>query len=215
MPTREAVLAENLCEAKHLWIRNGLSPGKAAAYARWIRTFRRYCQERGWEELQQLTLEGARSCAEWYARKRQMRWAPARTSAGTALHAWSNALVTLGISVPTWKAIDPLPTVRAPIVREFIEYRRKHTGVSAGTLRQDQSTSMEFLECLRRRKRTCHTVRIPDVDAFVVRLQRRMDVSTVGRELCSVRALLRFLVTPGEGSFRSSFVIRRGSPPSP
>jgi CheY-like chemotaxis protein len=34
-----------------------------------------------WEELRQLTLEGARGFAEWYACKRRMRRAPARTSA--------------------------------------------------------------------------------------------------------------------------------------
>jgi hypothetical protein len=96
--------------------------------------------------------------------------------------------------VPTWRAVDPLPTVRVPIVRQFIEYRRKHAGVSVRTLRQDQSTSLEFLECLRRRKRTCRTVRLPDVDAFVVRLQRRMNVATVGRELCSVRALITLVM---------------------
>jgi integrase/recombinase XerD len=70
-----------------------------------------------------------------------------------------------------------------------------------GTLHNDQSTSVEFLEFLRRRKRTCRTVRLPDVDAFVARLRRRMGVVAVACQLCSVRALLRFLHVSGRLRF--------------
>ena len=153
------------------------------------------------KELEQLTLSQVRGFAEWYSRKRRIRQLVVRASARSALHAWSDALAALEISVPVWKPRAPPPVVRNPIVREFVEYRRRHAGVSAGTLQQDQSTSLEFLGFLRRRKRTCRTVRLPDVDAFVVRLRRRMDVGTVARELCSVRALLRFLHVSGRLRF--------------
>ena len=195
------MLDRNLQAVTHLWIRNGLKSSAVAIYCRWIRIFRRYCEERRLKESQQLTLSGARRFAEWYSRRRRIRQLVTRASAQSALHAWSNALATLGISVLTWKSFELPPPVRLQIVREFIEYRRRHAGVSVGTLQQDQSTSMEFLGFLRRRKRTCRTVRLPDVDAFVVCLRRRMDVGTVARELCSVRALLRFLHVSGRLRF--------------
>jgi len=87
------------------------------------------------------------------------------------------------------------------MVREFLEYRRQHAGVSSATLHRDQSTGLEFLKFLRWRKRTCRTVRLADVDAFVGRLRRRMDMVAVARQVCSVRALLRFLQVSGQLRF--------------
>jgi len=113
----------------------------------------------------------------------------------------SNALAGLGVSVPAWKLLEAPPTVRVTIVREFIEYRRKHAGVSTTTLHKDRSTSLEFLQFLRLRKRTYQKVRLPDVDAFVAKLRQRMDVVAVARQLCSVRALLRFLHVSGRLRF--------------
>ena len=200
IPTPEAP-NKNLREVRRLWFRNGLKASTAAVYCRWIEAFRRYCRERDLKELPELTLAGARGFAECYARERRIRQSLTRASARNALHAWSNALAALGTSVPTWKPLEPPPAVRVPIVRQFIEYRRRHAGVSARTLHQEQSTSLEFLEFLRGRKRTCRTVRLPDVDAFVVRLRRRMDVVAVARQLCSMRALLRFLHVSGRLRF--------------
>ena len=115
----------------------------------------------------------------------------------------------MGMSVPLWKPTPTAPVVRLLIVREFIEYRRRQCGISAGTLYNDQATSVEFLQYLRRRKRTCHTVRLPDIDAFTARLRRRMGVVAVANHLTSVRALLRFLHVSGRLRFDlASSVVR-------
>lgn len=198
---REGALNKNLSEVTRFWRRNGLKPGTVAVYIWWIQRFRRYCSGRGLKELPELTLAGARSFAQRYARQRQIRASLACESARNALHALSNALAGLGVNVPTWKPLEPPPTVRIPIVREFIEYRREHGGVSNATLYKDQSTSLEFLEFLRLRRRTCRKIRLPDVDAFVAKLRQRMDVVAVTRQLCSVRALLRFLLVSGRLRF--------------
>jgi integrase len=184
-----------------LWIRNGLKPATVAVYRRWIQRFQRYCRERGLGELHHHCLAGSRKCAEWYARKSRIRQAPARAAARSALYAWSNALAVLGISVTKWQPIRPPPVVRVPIVREFLEYRRRHGGVADGTLRNDKVTSLEFVGFLRQRRRTCRTVRLRDVDAFIARLRRRMGVVAVASQLCSVRAFLRFLHASGRSRF--------------
>jgi integrase/recombinase XerD len=199
-PSRKAS-ETNLREVTRLWIRNGLKPGTVAIYRRWIRAFQRYCEERGWREFQHLSLAEVRQFAEWYARRRRIRQAPTRASARSALYAWSGALGALGVSVPLWKAVQPVPAVPVPIVREFLDYRRRHCGISVGTLRNEQSTSLEFLEFLRQRKRTCRTVRLTDTDAFVARLRRRMGVVAVASQVCSVRAFLRFLHVSGRLRF--------------
>jgi integrase/recombinase XerD len=195
------VLDGSLQEVKWLWLRNGLKPGSVAVYRPWVRRFRAHCGERGLDELQQLTLLKVREFAEWYARKRRIRRSLAREGARKALYAWSNALASLGLSVPEWSPIAPAATIRMPMVREFIDYRRRHAGVSAGTLQQDQCTSLEFARFLRRRKRTWRTVRLADVDAFSACLGRRVGVATLAGRLCSVRALLRFLHASGRLRF--------------
>ena len=205
---RKAV-ATNLQAVTRLWLRNGLKPSTVAIYRRWIRAFQRYCGVQRLRESQQLSLAGVRRFVEWYARKRRIRRAPAHASARSALYAWSGALTALGMSVPLWKPTPVAPGVRVPIIREFLDYRRRQCGVSVGTLYNDQATSLEFWQFLRRRKRTCHTVRLPDIDAFTARLRRRMGVVAVANHLTSVRALLRFLHVSGRLRFDlASSVVR-------
>jgi integrase/recombinase XerD len=201
IPTREVVLDSNLREVTRLWLRNGLKPGSVAVYRPWVRRFRGYCHDRGVDELQQLTLPKVREFTEWYAQKRRIRRLPAREGARKALYAWSNALASLGVSVPEWNLIATAPTIRMPIVREFIDYRRRHAAVSARTLQQDQSTSLELAKLLRRRKRTWRTVRLADVDAFSAHLGQRVGTVTLAGWLSSVRALLRFLHASGRLRF--------------
>jgi integrase/recombinase XerD len=196
-PPPEGSLDKNLTEVTRFWRRNGLQPGTVAGYCWWIQRFRRYCSEGGLHEWSELTLAGVGKFAYRYARRRRIKPSLARESAHNALHAWSNALAALGVSVPTWKPVEPPAVVRVPIVREFLEYRRQHAGVSNATLRQDQSTSLEFLQFLRQRKRTCRSVRLADVDAFVARWRRPRGAVAVARPLCSVRTWLRFLHVSG------------------
>jgi integrase/recombinase XerD len=200
-PPPEGSFDKNLTEGTRFWRRNGLKPGTVAGYCWWIQRFGRYGSECGLNELSELTLAGVRKFAYRYARRRRIKQSLARESAHNALHAWSNALAALGVSVPTWKPVEPPAVVRVPIVREFLEYRRKHAGVSNATLRQDQSTSLEFLKFLRQRKRTCRTVRLADVEAFVARWRRRRGAVAVARQLCSVRTWLRFLHVSGRLRF--------------
>jgi integrase/recombinase XerD len=201
IPAREAVPDRNLREATRLWLGNGLKPGSVAVYRPWVLRFIAYCKSHGRDKLQQLTQLKVREFAEWYARKRRIRRLLAREAAHKALHAWSNALASLGVSVPEWSPIaSPIP-IRMPIVREFIDYRRRHGGVSVGTLQQDQATSLEFAKFLHGRKHTWRTVRLGDVDAFSASLGRRVSVGTLASRLCSVRALLRFLHASGRLRF--------------
>ena len=195
------MLNTNLREVRRLWLRNGLKPGSVAVYRPWIPRFIAYCKNRGLDELQHLTQIKVSQFAESYAKKRRIRRLLAREAACKALSAWSNALASLGVNVPEWSPIASPPPIRVPIVREFIDYRRRHGGVSAGTLQQDRATSLEFAEFLDNRKRTWRTIRLGDVDDFSACLGRRVGVATLAGRLCSVRALLRFLHASGRLRF--------------
>lgn len=141
------------------------------------------------------------SQGSYYAWHHRMQRSVASESARGALHAWSQGLATCRISVPTWKANVRPQRAPIPVVRQFIEYRCRHAGLSVSTLRHDQSTSLEFLQFVHQRHRTCRTVRLPDIDAFVLQLRRRMDVVSVARQLTCLRAFLRFLRVSGQLRF--------------
>jgi integrase/recombinase XerD len=202
MPFRgERQCDERFREVIEFWRRNGLKPGTAAVYGHWIRAFRKYCRQRKLKELHELTLAGSRRFASYYTRHHQMRRPAALEWARDALHAWSHGLGASGFNVPVWKPSFPPQLAPVPLVRQFIDYRRRHAGRSVSTLRQDQRTSLELLEFLRSRNRTCRTVRLPDIDAFALKLRRRMGVIALARQLTSARAFLRFLHVSGRLRF--------------
>ena len=190
-----------MSEVKDYWRRCGLKVSSAGEYCRWVWIFREYCRERRLKELGELTLSGVRRFAEYYARYHRMQRSVARESACGALHAWSEGLAACNVNVLTWEPTPRPPRAPNPVVRQFIEYRRRHAGLSESTLRQDQRTSLEFLQFVHQRRRTCHTIALRDIDAFVLQLRRRMDVVSVARKLGCLRAFLRFLRVTGRLRF--------------
>ena len=192
---------EQFREVRECWLRNGLKSGTARVYSHWIRAFRKYCQRCRLNELQELTLTGSRRFADHYARHHQMRRRAALDWARDALHAWSQGLAACGFNVPVWKPSVPPRPVPNRLIREFVEYRRRHSGLSASTLRKDQHAALELLDFLGSRSRTCRTVRLLDLDGFTLKLRRRMGVAALARQLNSVRAFLRFLRASGRLRF--------------
>jgi integrase/recombinase XerD len=194
---------------RECWLRNGLKSGTVRVYSHWIRAFRKYCQACHLNELQELTLTGSRRFADHYARHHQICRRAALDWARDALHAWSQGLAACGFEVPVWKpSVRPTPVPNRP-VREFVEYRRCHSGLSASTLRKDQHTALELLEFLRSRNRTRRTIRLLDLDAFALKLRRRMGVAALARQLNSVRAFLRFLHATGRLRFNLAASVAR------
>jgi len=192
---------EQFREVRECWLRNGLKAGTARVYSHWIRAFRKYCRHRHLYELQELTLTGSRRFADDYARHHLMSRHATLGWARDSLHAWSQGLAACGFKVPVWTSSVPPGPVPNRLVREFVDYRRDHSGLSVSTLRKDQHASLELLAFLRFRGRTCRTVRLLDLDAFTLKLRRRMGVAALARQLNSVRAFLRFLHATGRLRF--------------
>ena len=128
---------------------------------------------------------------------RSVAWESARG----ALHAYSQGLAACRISVPIWQSSVRSQRAPIPVIRQFIEYRRRHAGLSGSTLRQDQRTVLEFLQFVHQRHRTCRTVVLPDIDAFVLFMRQRMEVVSLARKLSSLRAFLRYLRVSGRLRF--------------
>jgi site-specific recombinase XerD len=181
-----------------MWQAVGLDKAVIEIYLRWIRRYRAALHSEGVDEIDRLTLADAKTFARSYVGPRRGRLVRASTRAGLrhALHAWSCALRLLGVAVPEWDRAppsQPLPSLLAA----YSEYRRAHRGVATGTLARDIEVASLFVAYLRSRRRRIAQTRIPDLDAFIDGLPRRLARRTVAGLCSSLRSFLRFLQATG------------------
>jgi site-specific recombinase XerD len=98
--------------------------------------------------------------------------------------------------LPEW--LPPASPARlAPIVAEYVTYRKRYRGVAERTLVLDVATAKEFLAALSSRRRSAAQARVSDIDWFVTRLAHRLCKRTVAGTCSSLRAFLRFLHATG------------------
>jgi integrase/recombinase XerD len=182
-----------------LWQRGHLSWSTIQVYLQWVRRFRTYCDQHKLIEADQLSLAGALRFARNYIGPRlngRRSSRSRRDSARSAIHAWTCALRSLGVSVPMWKN-EPEATVLPPLLNEYCEYRRAHVGVAESTLERDISTVRQFLQHLRRRQSTLDRVALVDIDSFIEKAAEHLSKAKVVDICSSLRAFLRFLHTTG------------------
>jgi site-specific recombinase XerD len=182
-----------------LWRRGHLSWGTIQIYLQWVRRFRAYCGKLKLVEKDQLSLAGVLQFTRVYAgpRLRGRRIARGtRDGARNAVHAWACALRALGTPLQAWRSRDASPSL-PPLLNEYCRYRRAHNGVAESTLHRDIETAQGFLTQLRHRRKPVDLATLPDVDAFVQTVARRVSKGTVADTCSSLRAFLRFLHVTG------------------
>lgn len=184
------------------WRRGGLSALTIQAYQGWIRRFRKHCQQRKLDEIEQSCSSGMRCFMRWYAwpRAKGKPMAGSADSARSAVHAWACALRALGEPVPAWRKPSATPAL-SPLLSEYAAFRQAHNGVAEATLRRDIDTARRFLRHLRQHRRSLKQIDLRDVDAFVQATAARVSTSTVADTCSSVRMFLRFLQATGHISF--------------
>lgn len=163
------------------WRRGHLSKRTIRVYLGWAHKFRTHCVRRELIEAEQLSLVGVRRFTRAYIGPRlQGKRITRRTcdTAQNAIHAWACALRALGETVPAWHG-EPKARVLSPLLHEYREYRRAHNGVAETTLIRDLDVAQRFHQHLRDMRRTIHTPRLVDLDAFVTELTTRVSKSTV------------------------------------
>ncbi len=84
-----------------------------------------------------------------------------------------------------------------PFLNEYCGYRRAHNGVAESTLKRDINTVQQFLQHLRRRRRTLDRVALLDIDGFIENAAGHLSKAKVVDMCSSLRAFLRFLHTTG------------------
>lgn len=174
-----------------------LKASSIAVYKLWVRRFTVYCQEKQLEENAQLTLACVSRFAQWYARSRHIDCAVTLEGARHALRTWAIALQTLGETVPPWTPTrKPLP-LRSSLLREFVDHLRLDRGNPAGTIHKKLTHIALFKTFLSKRDRKLLSLRLQDIDAFVIECRKRYARTTVADFCSTLRGFVRFLHLSG------------------
>jgi integrase len=179
------------------WVRNGLKPSSTVVYQLWVRRFITDCTQRGVSPPSHLTAPEVKAFAKRYARRRRINGREAQRMAHLSLRAWSVGLVTLGHQPVRWA--EPANTVERlpPLLAEYAAYRRAHSTATELSIRRETTEISAWLAFLKSRRRPLRSVRLADVDAYLLKLRRRYAVATIAGNLNSLRLFLRFLQGSG------------------
>lgn len=184
-------------QVARIWRTGDISPGTEYVYLGWVRRFYVYCTQCRLEATAQLTLAGARHFGRSYSGPRiGSVHASSCLVAKNALHAWAFALGTLGVPVPEWSPTR-VCIAMSPLLEEYCEFRRRHRGVAAGTLKRDVDVVSAFLSLLKRRNKSVSAITAADLDAFVKERSVHRSRRTVATACTALRSFLRFLCSTG------------------
>jgi integrase/recombinase XerD len=168
----------------------------ARHYIRWIKWFRFYAVQHGLDERAELTVEGARRFALWYARYRHID-SKRLDKARTALHALSRVYRMMGINPPTWHVPQPPPPPASALLQEYADNLVRHRGNPAKTVQKRLDQVGRLLEHLAANGKDWRTMALTDIDGFLIECAQRFARSTVADLAGSVRSFNRFLLATG------------------
>jgi len=177
-----------------IWAASGRTPATISKYLYWARRFDAYCRTRGWDPISRLTSRDARRIGDAYPRCRV--GSERGNSPVVPVRALSCALAALGHSVPPWSATRAEPRL-APLVERYVRHRLRYRGVTAKASRFDARCAAAFIGYLARRGRTVRTLRILDIDDFVIANSKRLAPKSLAAICSSLRAFLRYVHLAG------------------
>ena len=174
-----------------------LSASTARVYRNWITRFRRYCGEQGLDESTELTLKGARRFIAWYARRRSLDPSGSCAHASTALYSLSRVHQVLGLAPPCWKPVVVARPAASPLLRAFQSHLIEHRGNAVSTVHLMLTHVTVLLSWLREHGSSWRSMKLADIDAFLIDCRGRYSRSTTAGIASSVRAFMRFLFATG------------------
>jgi integrase/recombinase XerD len=173
-----------------------LRPSAAVVYMRRIRLFRAYCAEHGLVEREELTFERVNCFIDWYAQQRNLD----PRSLGvfrSALRSLNRIYHCMGLVPPDWRPPRPAKSPATPLLAEYAEYLLRHRGNPHVTVRNKLHHIGKFQDHLTHAGKGWLSMRLLDIDAFLISHANRYSRSYVSDVACSIRCFLRFLLWSG------------------
>lgn len=206
-----------------VWTENGLAQSTIDKHRHWAERFLRDCARRGCSAQPELTPDRVDRFARRLARCRGIDHPETRRRAAQALRAWSQALAVCGWDVPAWPMTGPRRRRQhrapSPLVAQFAQYRREHRGASQATIKREVRVVGKFLSFLRDRGLRLASVELPDIDAFVAELAKRLARGSLRLACGTLRCFFRFAFVTGRlardlaGGILAPRVVRDERPP--
>lgn len=176
-----------------LWAAAGRTQNTVAMYLYWARRFEKYCQAQDLDPIEHLTLDAVRRINK--ADPPRRRGATFGRTPIVAVRALACALAALGHVVPPWSGRRLIRW--PPLIERYLEHRSRYRGVAAKTRGFNGKCAAAFMKFIATRRRTVRTVRIVDIDAFVISRTRMFTTKTVAGVCRALRSFLRYLHVAG------------------
>jgi integrase/recombinase XerD len=168
----------------------------ARHYIRWIKWFRFYVDQLGLDERAELTVDGARRFALWYAQHRLIDF-KRLDNARPSLRALSRVYRMMGLNPPTWRVPQPPSPPASALLQEYADHLARHRGNPAVTVRKRLDHVGRLLEHLAGNGKTWRTMALTDIDGFLMECAQRFARSSVADRAGSIRSFSRFLLVTG------------------
>jgi hypothetical protein len=146
-------------------------------------------------ERDELTQEGARRFTAWYS---SSRLKPSYLAGiQTALSALNRVYQVLGLCPPSWKVPRPVPVPCNGLAASYAEHLARRRGNPETTIEKKLDHVGRLQEHLAKDGKTWRSMKLVDIDAFLIACARRFGHPTVSDVACTVRSFSRFLFASG------------------
>ncbi len=173
-----------------------ISEASARGYLQWIARFRRYCGELGLVEADELTEVGTGRFKAWLENSRRIDNAYLGR-ARSSLRALRRVYEVMGSPMPPWGPIECQPPPVVGVLREYATHLTRHRGNPEASVRKMLYHIGKLLDHLVASGKSLRQMRLPDIDAFLIRCAQVYSRATVADIASSVRSFLRFLLVSG------------------
>jgi integrase/recombinase XerD len=180
-----------------VWCADGRVHGPASVvYLQHIRRFRVYCSQYALKERDELTQEGARRFTAWYNRGGHLQ--PSYLAGiQSALSALNRVYQVLGLRPPTWKAPRSAPAPATALLQAYAEHLARRRGNPETTIEKKLNHVEKLQEHLAKDANTWRSMKLADIDGFLIACAGRFARPTVSDIACTVRCFSRFLFASG------------------
>lgn len=196
-PTTAGTPAPSTKDILGVWRADGrVQEPSSVVYLQHIRRFRIYCAQYAFKERDELTQEGARRFTAWYCSGRRLK-SSYLAGIQTALSALNRAYHVLGLGPPTWKAPRCIPPPATALLQAYAEHLARRRGSPAPTIEKKLDHIGKLQEHLAEDGRSWRSMKLVDIDGFLIACAGRFAGPTVSDIACTVRCFSRFLFASG------------------
>jgi len=188
--------APTIKDIRRVWrADDAIHDASAVVYFMWIRRFRSYCEERGLEERAELTQRGVHRFALWYARRRGLDWRS--LGAQSALLALARVYHVIGLAPPPWQSTQHVRRPASNLLAEYVRHLTDHKGNPERTINKKLDHVAKLQGHLKLGGKSWRSMKLVDLDAFLVDCADRYARTTVADIASTVRCFTRFLFSTG------------------